>query len=843
MNCPEIHPRMTRLVRHHRTALWLPTGPDTGSQRGKGNNLDQSVSSAEQALRDREGQLAEVQRIARVGGVVVDLREGFQNHRSPEYLLIHGLPPEAANETHEDWVRRIHPEDRERTERFFIDCVRGTALRYSAEYRIIRPSDGETRWIAAEARIDRGEDGKPIRLIGAHIDITERVLAKGMLRESEERFRLIADSAPVPMWVTRLDRTRAFANRAYVEFLGLPYEEALTFDWRTIIHPDDVIRIVQESLQGEASLKPFVLEGRYRSADGEWRWMRSESQPRWDASGKHIGFIGVAHDITAAKQAEIDLRQDNFRLEGRVQERTDQLRSNEAQLRAILETSNQYQILLDLKGRLIYANAIALADIKSEMSAHIGQAFWDSPWFSRSGLISNAIRSAFLDAVEGRTTDMELALDLPIGHRYFDFAMRPVLDQSGKVTAILAEAVDITDRRQNEEALRQAQKMEAVGQLTGGVAHDFNNLLTVIRSAVDFLRRRDLPPDRRNRYVDAISDTVERASKLTSQLLAFSRRQPLHPQVFDVAAQIESVTSLIRPLVGSRIHVELMLGHEPLFAVADIPQFETALVNLAVNARDAMNGEGRLVLSAITAHEIPAQRNSPARPGEYVAITVMDEGSGIPQENLDAIFEPFFTTKEVGKGTGLGLSQAIGFAKQSGGEIRVTSELTKGATFVIYLPKSTSALPTGESGQKVRGGLYSGQGQRVLLVEDNEEVGGFTSELLEDLGYAVNWAKSADEALGLIEKDEFSFDLVFSDVMMPGMNGIELAAIMSERYPGLPIVLTSGYSSVLTDDMKNGIELIKKPYSVEVLARALRRATAQSPMRCNVAPADRMDRR
>ncbi len=801
---------------------------DVGSIPGKGNVLEQSVSSAEQAFRDRESQLAEVQRIAGVGGVVVDLREGFQNYRSPEYLLIHGLPPEAAHETHEDWVRRIHPEDRERTEQFFLECVRGNALRYSAEYRIIRPNDGEMRWIAAEARIDRREDGKPIRLIGAHIDITERVLAKGMLRESEERFRLIADSAPVPMWVTRLDRTRAFANRAYVDFLGLSYEDALAFDWRTIIHPEDTARIVQESLEGEASLKPFVLEGRYRRADGEWRWMRSESQPRWDPSGKHIGFIGVAHDITASKQAEITLRQDNFRLEGRVQERTDQLRSNEAQLRAILETSNQYQILLDLEGRLIYANATALADIQSDMTQVIGRAFWDSPWFTRSATIIKSVRTVFLNAVEGQTSDMELTLDLPIGHRYFDFAMRPVRDQSGKVTAVLSEAVDITDRRQNEEALRQAQKMEAVGQLTGGVAHDFNNLLTVIRSAVDFLRRRDLPPDRRNRYVDAISDTVERASKLTSQLLAFARRQPLHPQVFDVGAQIESVTNLIRPLVGSRIQVELNLSQEPLFAVADIPQFETALVNLAVNARDAMDGEGRLILSVNATGEIPAHGTSPAQSGEYVAISVTDEGSGIRPENLEAIFEPFFTTKEVGKGTGLGLSQAIGFARQSGGEIRVTSELTRGATFVIYLPRSVSAKPADVSGEKRQGGVDAGRGQRVLLVEDNKEVGAFTSELLRDLGYVVTWAKCAEEALGQIEKDEFAFDLVFSDIMMPGMNGIELATIISERFPGLPIVLTSGYSNVLTDDLKSGIELIKKPYSVEVLARALRKAVSRS---------------
>ena len=218
------------------------------------------------------------------------MREGFQNRRSPEYLVIDGLPPEAKNESHSDWVKRIHPEDRERAERQFIDMLEGTSEQYSSEYRIIRPSDGEIRWIAAEGRIERGPDGRAIRMVGAHIDVTERSLAREMLRESEARFRLIADSAPVPMWVTQLDRTRSFANRAYVEFIGIPYEEAIGFDWRTILHPDDMARIIQESIAGEASLKLFVLEARYRRADGEMRWIRwnrSRGGPRRQAHRLH----------------------------------------------------------------------------------------------------------------------------------------------------------------------------------------------------------------------------------------------------------------------------------------------------------------------------------------------------------------------------------------------------------------------------------------------------------------------------------------------------------------------------------------------------------------------------
>src|SRR5262249_31193998 len=243
---------------------------------------------------------------------------------------------------------------------------------------------------------------------------------------------------------------------------------------------------------------------------------------------------------------------------------------------------------------------------------------------------------------------------------YFDFAMRPVFDQNGNVAGAVPEAVDITERRQGEEVLRQAQKMEAVGQLTGGVAHYFNNLLTIIPSATDFLPPRELPEDRRRRYVDAISETVERASKLTAQLLAFARRQPLKPEVFDVGAQVDNVVQLIRPLVGGRIEISVRIEASRCFTIADVAQFETALINLAINARDAMNDEGRLTISVMQADRLPSLRGQLARSGEFIAISVADTGTGIAPENLDAIFEPFFTTKEVGKGTGLGLSQAFG---------------------------------------------------------------------------------------------------------------------------------------------------------------------------------------
>jgi PAS domain S-box-containing protein len=781
---------------------------------------------AHRALQEREAELARIQRIGRVGGVEVDFRDGFKNRRSPEYLLIHGLSPDAANETHEDWVNRIHPEDRERTVNQFLEALEGSSEDYTAEYRIIRPSDGQTRWISVIAKIERDASGHALRLVGAHIDNTDRMLAQETLRESEERFRLIADSAPVPMWVTKLDRTRLFANQAYCEFVGLPYEQAIAFDWRKVLHPEDMQRIVQESVAGEASLKPFVLEARYKRADGEWRWLRSESQPRWDPTGKHIGFIGIAHDITAAKQAEIDLRRMNDILEQRIAVRTSQLESSEAQMRAIFETSNQYQGLLDRQGVLIYANKTALAGIQAAAGDVIGRPFWETPWFSGTPGMRDSVLDLFQKVLQGEEMRGEIQLRLPIGERYFDFAMRPLLDQHGAIIGAVPEAVDITERRKADEALRQAQKMEAIGQLTGGVAHDFNNLLTIIRSATDFMRRRDLPEERRGRYINAISDTVERASKLTAQLLAFARRQPLKPQVFDVGAQVESIVQLIHPLVGTRIRIDIHIADAGCFAVADIAQFETALINLAVNARDAMDGEGQLTIAVRKVGTIPPLRGQAGRLGEFVAISMADTGTGIAPDKIEAIFEPFFTTKEVGKGTGLGLSQAFGFVKQSEGDIEVKSAPGQGAIFTIYLPEA--AAPARRE-QVPAAGVEptTGRGYRVLIVEDNDEVGQFSTELLEDLGYAVKRAADADTALAILARDEFAADLVFSDVIMPGMNGVELAGVIRDRYPGLPVVLTSGYSNVLAENAHRGFELIQKPYSVESLSRILRKAISE----------------
>jgi PAS domain S-box-containing protein len=390
--------------------------------------------------------------------------------------------------------------------------------------------------------------------------------------------------------------------------------------------------------------------------------------------------------------------------------------------------------------------------------------------------------------------------------------------------ARVAEAVN--QRLKTEELLRQSQKMEAVGQLTGGVAHDFNNLLTIIRSSVEFLRRPELPEERKQRYLAAVSDTVERAAKLTSQLLAFARRQALKPEVFDVGPRLRSVAEMLDSITGARIHVLIEVPATACFVRADVSQFETALINMAVNARDAMDGQGTLTLRLACGVPLPPIRGHAGAPGPFAALSLTDTGSGISSDQIGRIFEPFFTTKEVGQGTGLGLSQVFGFAKQSGGDVAVASARGEGTTFTLYLPE-TGAPHEQQESESDASVSPAGVGQRVLLVEDNVEVGHFATQILQDLGFETTWAANAEEALDTLGPTGAAFDAVFSDVMMPGIGGIELAKMLRVRMPDLPVVLTSGYSDVLAREGTHGFELLQKPYSIEQVSRVLSRATAR----------------
>jgi two-component system, NtrC family, sensor kinase len=380
---------------------------------------------------------------------------------------------------------------------------------------------------------------------------------------------------------------------------------------------------------------------------------------------------------------------------------------------------------------------------------------------------------------------------------------------------------DEAERREMaEDALRQAQRLEAIGQLTGGVAHDFNNLLMVVSGTVQRLRRH-ITGETETHLLDTITNATERGGSLTRQLLAFSRRQMLQPSVIDLAELLPELKDMLSRSLRGDIVIRVAVPRRPCYVKVDPAEFELALLNLAFNARDAMPSGGTLTITAKPVL-MRGKASEEGLSGEFVAIRIADTGTGIPSEVLPRVFEPFFTTKEIGKGTGLGLSQVYGFARQSGGAASITTSSRRGTAVTLFLPRTWEALAQPrEQNKEPKVAPAAGT---VLLVEDNAEVAEVTKAYLEQLGYLVMHAASAQAGLDRLER-EADVDLVFSDILMPGgMNGLELAEAVRLRYPDLPVLLTTGYSSSAQDALRRGFEVLPKPYNLAVLERALRGA-------------------
>jgi signal transduction histidine kinase/ActR/RegA family two-component response regulator len=381
--------------------------------------------------------------------------------------------------------------------------------------------------------------------------------------------------------------------------------------------------------------------------------------------------------------------------------------------------------------------------------------------------------------------------------------------------------VQMEERERAEDALRQSQKMEAIGQLTGGVAHDFNNILMVASSGLDLLDRTS-DPERRQSLKDGIRQAVDRGASLTRQLLAISRRTALQPQVIDLKGQIESMRVLLDRSLREDISVALDLAPDLWPVEVDPSQLEVALLNIAVNARDAMPSGGLITLKA---NNLGGLSDGDLE-GDYVCLSISDEGQGMPRETLRRIFEPFFTTKGVGKGTGLGLAQVYGFTRASGGDVRVDSEPGRGTTVSLFLPRTAKTpAPAAAPGADAPGPSHRAeQHGRVLLVEDEDSVATLVAEMLRELGYDSLRAATASTALRMLEAER-DFVLVFSDMVMPGrMSGMDLAREVSRRRPDLPVMLTTGFSEAAAQAREQGFRLLMKPYRMEALASALESA-------------------
>ena len=674
------------------------------------------------------------------------------------------------------------------------------------------------------ALVDRPEVVESFRmfadLIAFHIDAHRRNASANEAIRSAAFVRGILAASPDCVKVLSAEGRLEYMNERGAEMNQLGSLQDVLGQQFAELWPEAERSKIRDAVRRAAAGEIARTEGFCPTAKGEPRWWEASFAPfRLEGTGE-LKLVGVSRDITERVKAEEERQRSAAALEVLNATLADHVEARTQERDRIWQVSHDMLGVADGNGVWLSVNPAWTAILGWQSREVVGRT---SEWLEHPD-DREATRAEVGRLAAGRST---LAFENRFltrdgGYRILSWRAVPV---EGLIYCV---ARDVTEQRERavqlehaEEALRQSQKLEAVGQLTGGVAHDFNNLLTIIRSSVDFLRRPNLPEDRRARYMDAVSDTVDRAAKLTGQLLAFARRQTLKPEVFEVGAQLRAVADMLDTVTGARIRVATEVPDTPCFVRADLSQFETALINMAVNARDAMDGEGTLALRLDCSGGLPPIRGHAAAPGPFAAISITDTGTGIGADQLARIFEPFFTTKEVGKGTGLGLSQVFGFAKQSGGDVDVASTVGRGTTFTLYLPE-VEGVPRAEPAPVRDGETFpTGAGQCVLVVEDNVEVGRFATQILEDLGYHTTWAANAEDALERLGADGAGFDVVFSDVVMPGMGGIALAKTLQRRLPDLPVLLASGYSHVLAQDGLHGFELLHKPYSADQLGRIL----------------------
>ena len=648
-------------------------------------------------------------------------------------------------------------------------------------------------------------------------DVTEQRVAERAIRESEARFRRIANSAPALMWVTRLDRMRDFVNEAYAEFAcgpGSDHEKARTLDWRARIHPDDVERIVSESIVGEASLQRFTLEGRYQRFDGEYRWLRTVSQPRFGPDGELVGFIGVGTDITLAKEAELELRR-------QVDQQTAQLAASEAQFRAVFEAALEVMVLLTPDGTVLAVNNRREAWRNENPSQSIGRKIWDTPTMGSYPQHLALLKKAVATAATGKVFTTEAKLERSGSPTaYLDVSVQPVRAADGAIIYLLFEARDVTELKTAQEQLRQSQKMEALGQLTGGIAHDFNNLLTVVVGGLDIIAKR-AEDAKLKRYAENALAAAERGARLTGQLLAFSRVQRLEVRPTYVAPLIENMRPMLRNVLGPGIAKKFELDQAMIPVMADPTQLEVAILNLAINARDAMPNGGILTF---TTRPVAVEGDSELEDGNYIELTISDTGTGMPPEVAERAFEPFFTTKEVGKGTGLGLSMVYGMARQSGGAARVESSPGEGTAVKLFFQIADGGVSEAIAGiEEPVGSAVPLAPVSVLVIDDDPDVRGFVVTSLEEQGYRVREASDGREGLAAMERE--TPDLVVLDFIMPGLSGADVARQIRAKRPDQPILFVSGYSE--TEAVKRtapDAPLLAKPFRAEALHKAVRKA-------------------
>ena len=530
----------------------------------------------------------------------------------------------------------------------------------------------------------------------------------------------------------------------------------------------------------------------------------------------------VRQSAAAQEAAKRELTALAATLEDRVAAATAQLKASQARMRSIFETSYQYQGLITPEGVMLDANATSLAGIGARLDEVVGKPFWATPWFTATPGMPEVVREAVSRVAAGETVRQEITVSLPVGWRTFDFSMRPIFEEGargegGRVVALLPEAVDITERRIAEESLLQSQKLETIGQLTGGVAHDFNNLLTPIVGSIDLLRRKLAGDERAQTMAAAGLQSAERAKLLVNRLLAFARRQTLEPQPVDVGGLVEGMHDLIARSIGPTIEVVVKTAEDLPAAQVDPNQLELSILNLCVNARDAMPSGGRITIAATLDAVTSPHHPAGLRHGSYVRLSVADTGAGMDQATAKRAIEPFYTTKGVGEGTGLGLSMVHGLMAQLGGGMAIESEVGKGTQITLWLPaldvRAAAAPPPFDGAAVVKPTRQA----RILLVDDEALVRFATADMLRDAGYEVVEAASASEAEERVRAG-LAPDVLVTDQLMPGGRGTDLATGLRERLPDLKVLVATGYADM--PDIR--FPRIAKPFAAAELVERVR---------------------
>ena len=780
---------------------------------------------AEAELRDSEKRLSTAVKIASLATFQWDTGTDavYLSARGRE---IFGFDDHQAITAH-NMLARVHRQDVERVQKKSEISARDASA-LETTYRVVRP-DGSVSWVLSVSDALTSIPGQAVQQVGVFEDVTERVLADQTLRTSELQFRTLAQSLPHQVWTAQPHGRMEWLNARGCEFFGEPAEALLAARFAGKVHPADLAEVQHQWREALPLGLPFKYEMRLKRADGMYRWHIARAEALRGADGQIVRWVGTSTDIEDQHIARELMRHTNSDLEARVASQTrDRDRA--------WKNSVDLQVIVGADGVIRAANDawfIVLGWLPDQVVGHDHLEF---SWPEDRRPDDEILSVGLVTAVSLHENRMRHADG---GYRWIAWALAPEGDlvyASGR--HITAEKQAAADLHAAQSQLRQSQKMEAVGQLTGGVAHDFNNLLQVISANLQLMGKHAANSDRwRSRLANA-EDAVRRGAKLASQLLAFSRQQALEPKVMNVGRFVLGMEDMIRRSMGEAIEIETQVAPSSWNALLDMAQIENAVLNLAINSRDAMQGSGRLTVAVSNEHVACALAGAQAGasaelaelpPGDYVKLSVTDTGTGMTPEVAAQIFEPFFSTKAVGSGTGLGLSMVYGFVKQSGGHVEVRSSPGQGTTMSLYLPRAEQAeepLPAPSVGP-VAGGT-----ETILVAEDDAGVRSTLVELLTDLGYQVLHAENADRALEVIHRSLASpghharIDLLLTDVVMPGqLKSVDLVRLAKLVLPNLAVLYTSGYAANViaqSDRTQSGLELLTKPYTRETLARKLR---------------------